>query len=274
MAGSWDDRAYLRGTQYKTDVNLAARQSIYACQQPRLDLAARVLDLAGPAAQDTIADVGCGNGMYLAELTGRGLPGRVLGVDLSLGMLAAARQRLAAAGPSGGARVTLACGDATALPLRDGAADLTLAAHMLYHVPRPADAVRELRRITRPGGRVVIVLNGAGHLRQLRAALAEALGGATASGDSAVAGRERVTLDDGESLARSLFGQVTRHDFTTELRVPAPGPIADYVRSLPDARRGSDVEDLAAAVAAAFPRTPEGHYLITAHTGCLICRVD
>jgi SAM-dependent methyltransferase len=201
-------------------------------------------------------------------------------------MLAAARQRLAAAGPSGGARVTLACGDATALPLRDGAADLTLAAHMLYHVPRPADAVRELRRITRPGGRVVIVLNGAGHLRQLRAALAEALGGATASGDSAVAGdgamagdsavagRERVTLDDGESLARSLFGQVTRHDFTTELRVPAPGPIADYVRSLPDARRGSDVADLAAAVAAAFPRTPEGHYLITAHTGCLICRVD
>jgi hypothetical protein len=62
MADSWDDRAYLRGTQYKTDTNLAARQSIYAYQQPRLDLAARVLDLAGPAPSDTIADVGCGNG--------------------------------------------------------------------------------------------------------------------------------------------------------------------------------------------------------------------
>jgi SAM-dependent methyltransferase len=300
MADSWNDRAYLRGTQYKTDINLAARQSIYAYQEPRVDLAARVLDLAGPAPSDTIADVGCGNGMYLAELAGRGLRCRVLGVDLSVGMLAAARRRLTAAGGLAGpgpapcpagepaatgprsgpgsavgpgdvarpVRVALACADATALPLRDGAADLTLAAHMLYHVPEPADALRELRRVTRPGGRVVIVLNGAGHLRQLRAVIAAALG------DGAAARGERVTLDDGESLARSSFGQVTRHDFTTELRVPAPGPIADYVRSLPGARHSSDLSDLAATVAATFPRTPEGHYLITAHTGCLICPVE
>jgi ubiquinone/menaquinone biosynthesis C-methylase UbiE len=289
MADSWDDRAYLRGTQYKNDANLAARQSIYAYQQPRVDLAARVLDLACPAPSDTIADVGCGNGMYLAELARRGLPCPILGVDLSLGMLAAARERLAAgagagsaadglAGPVGAVgppvpgsaapRMALACGDATALPLRDGAVDLTLAAHMLYHVPKPADALRELRRVTRPGGRVVIVLNGASHLRQLRAAIAAALG------DAAAAGGERVTLDDGESLARSLFSEVARHEFVTELRVPEPAPVADYVRSLPGASRGADVEDLAATVASTFPRAPGGHYVITAHTGCLICHVD
>jgi SAM-dependent methyltransferase len=285
MADSWDDRAYLRGTQYKTDTNLAARQSIYDYRQPRVDLAARVLDLAGLAPSDTVADIGCGNGMYLAELARRGLPGRVLGVDLSLGMLTAARERLAAgaaAGPAAGApsaRVALAGGDATALPLRDDAANVTLAAHMLYHVPEPADALRELRRVTRPGGRVVIVLNGAGHLRQLRAAIAAALadaataGGGAVRGGGAVPSGERVTLDDGESLARSFFDQVVRHDFTAELRVPEPGPVADYVRSLPGARPGTGTADLAAAVTAAFPRTPEGHYVITAHTGCLVCRV-
>lgn len=262
MTDSWDDRAYLRGTQYKTDANLAARQSIYAYQQPRLNLAARVVDLAAPAPSDTIADVGCGNGMYLAELAMRGLPCRVLGVDLSLGMLAAARQRLAAA------RVALACGDASALPLRDGAADLTLAAHMLYHVPEPADALRELRRVTRPGGRVVIVLNGASHLGQLRAALA------AAHGDVPGVRGERVSLDDGESMAGSFFGQVTRHDFPAELRVPEPGPIAEYVRSLPGAARGGDSADFARAVAAAFPRTEAGHYVITTHAGVLVCRVD
>jgi hypothetical protein len=69
---------------------------------------------------------------------------------------------------------------------------------------------------------------------------------------------ERVTLDDGESLARSFFGQVTRHDFVTELRVPAPGPIVDYVRSLPGARQGADLDDLAATVAAAFPGAHKG----------------
>ena len=62
----------------------------------------------------------------------------------------------------------LLAADATALPLRDGVADLTLALHMLYHVPDPSQAVRELRRVTRPGGRVVIGLNAPDHLRELR----------------------------------------------------------------------------------------------------------
>ena len=82
---------------------------------------------------------------------------------------------------------------------------------MLYHVPDPADALRELRRVTRPGGRVVMVLNGVGHLRQLRVAVA------AARGDDAKAMGERVTLDNGESLARSFFPNVTRHDFVAEL---------------------------------------------------------
>jgi len=299
----WSNRSFLRGTQYKTDANLAARQSIYAYQHPRIDLQAKVLDLAAPGPADTIVDVGCGNGTYLAELASRGFAGRVLGVDLSLGMLTAARRRLSdlaernrprpgasvessaegtgTPGPSNAREsanpappagppmpVTLVNADATALPLRDGVVDLALAPHMLYHVPDPADAVRELRRVTRPGGRVVIVLNGAGHLRQLRAAVA------AARGEDVKTMGERVTLDDGESLASSVFSNVTRHDFVAELRVPDPAPIADYVRSLPGARHGADLEDLAATVASTFPRAPEGHYVITANTGCLICHVD
>jgi SAM-dependent methyltransferase len=47
----------------------------------------------------------------------------------------------------------LAAGDAAVLPLRDQVADLTLAAHMLYHVPDPQTAVGELRRVTRRAGR-------------------------------------------------------------------------------------------------------------------------
>ena len=41
-----------------------------------------------------------------------------------------------------------------------------------------------------------------------------------------------MTLDDGEALAESCFSTVTRHDFVAELRLPDPGPIADYVRSM------------------------------------------
>jgi SAM-dependent methyltransferase len=279
MTDPWANRDFLRGTQYKNDANLAARQSIYAYQHPRVDLAARVLDLAAPAPSDTIVDVGCGNGMYLEELARRGFCGRVLGVDLSLGMLAVARQRLSGMSKAadGGAQadstepgarvVALANAEATALPLRDGVAGLALAAHMLYHVPDPAQALRELRRVTRPGGRVVIVLNGAGHLHQLRAAVA------AARGEDVKAMGERVTLDDGESLARAIFPNVTRHDFVAELRVPAPGPIADYVRSMAGTSQEADPDHVAETVAATFPSATDGHYTITSHSGCLICQV-
>jgi SAM-dependent methyltransferase len=169
----------------------------------------------------------------------------------------------------GAVAVALAGADATALPLRDGVADLALAPHMLYHVPEPADALRELRRVTRPGGRVIIVLNGAGHLRELRAAVAAASGG----GRAAVG--ERIRLDDGESLARSLFSQVIRHDFVARLRVPNVDPIVDYVRSTSRKSMDADLdpERVARAAAAALPRDPEGHYAITSHSGCLICTV-
>jgi hypothetical protein len=42
----WNDPAFLRDVQDRTDANLAARQSIYACQHPRIDLQARVIDLS------------------------------------------------------------------------------------------------------------------------------------------------------------------------------------------------------------------------------------
>ena len=97
----WNSPSFLRDVQYRTDENLTARQSIYVYQHPRLDLQARVIDLAAPAPGATVADVGCGNGAYLAELARRGLAGRVLGLDMSPGMLAAARDRLTTVGPPG-----------------------------------------------------------------------------------------------------------------------------------------------------------------------------
>jgi ubiquinone/menaquinone biosynthesis C-methylase UbiE len=261
MSTPWADRGYLQRSQYKTDANLSARQSIYSYQRPRIDLAAQVLDLAAPAPGATVLDVGCGNGMYLAELTRRGTRCRVLGADLSVGMLTAARSRLTAATRPA---VALAAADASALPLRDGAVGFSLAAHMLYHVPEPADALRELARVTRPGGRVVIVLNGAGHLSQLRAAIAAVTGQ-----DQATLG-EIVNLDQGESLARPLFAQVTRHDFTAELQIPAREPLAGYIASLVGTPRGA-VAGQAEAVLKAIPRTLEGHYAISTHAGCLVC---
>ncbi|MGD0239492.1 MAG: methyltransferase domain-containing protein [Streptosporangiaceae bacterium] len=250
----WTDQPYLREVQYKTDVNLAARQSIYAYQQPRIDLAREALDLADLDGAEAVADVGCGNGLYLAELARRGHEGPVLGVDMSPGMLTAARSRAP--------RAALLVADAAALPVRDGAVGLTLAMHMLYHVPEPDRAVRELRRITRPGGRLIVGLNGADHLRELRGLIAEGL---ASLGQPPVRPRERIDLDQGELLLRSVFASVTRHDFVGQLQVPSTEPIAAYVRS-----RVPDAESLTAAVLSRLPADP-ALFPITTHSGCLVC---
>ncbi|MGH3157205.1 MAG: class I SAM-dependent methyltransferase [Streptosporangiaceae bacterium] len=259
-ASACADRAWLVGSQYKTDANLAARQSIYAYQRPRQDIARLVLDLAGLDGGELILDVGCGNGAYLAELARRGYAGPVLGLDLSPGMLSAARDRAPGAG--------LVVADATAIPLPDDVASAALAPHMLYHVPDPAAAVRELRRVTRPSGRAVVVLNGNDHLRELR----DVIEGTLPEVAPTVAYvHERLTLEAGERLLAGHFGTITRHDFTAELVLPDPGPVADYIRSTRIAGHLTDSEDLVTTVINRLATGPDGNFHISTHSGCLVC---
>jgi hypothetical protein len=73
---------------------------------------------------------------------------------------------------------------------------------------------------------------------------------------------------------RGALGRVTRHDFVAELRVPATGPIADYVRSMSGTSHHADPDRVVATVVDTFPKSPDGHYVITSHSGCLICEND
>jgi SAM-dependent methyltransferase len=261
-AGLRTDRSYLRHTQYGTDANLAARQSIYAYQRPPVEMARVALDLAALRGGETVADIGCGNGMYLAELTWRGHPGRMLGVDLSVGMLRSARARAPGS--------ALVAGDAAALPLADGACDVALAMHMLYHVPAPQAAVRELRRITRPGGRVLVGLNGEDHLRELRNLMAAALADIGLA-DMRPAAAERIGLDQGQELLSGAFAAVARHDFVSNLLLPGSEPIAAYVRSTFLAQCLPEPEQLVTAVTTRLRDEPHGTLRVRTHSGCLVC---
>jgi SAM-dependent methyltransferase len=69
--------------------------------------------------------------------------------------------------------------DAQALPLADGAYDCAMANHMLFHVPDQRAALRELRRVLKSRGRVVLSAAAAGYrsrLREIHARAAEDLG--------------------------------------------------------------------------------------------------
>jgi ArsR family transcriptional regulator len=97
-----------------------------------------------------VADLGCGTGQLVALLAHR--VERVIGIDQSAAMLAAARRRTA-----GLRNVELRAGDLTALPLDDACCDAALMILALTYVAAPAAAIREMGRILRPGGRAVVV---------------------------------------------------------------------------------------------------------------------
>ncbi|MCA9512582.1 MAG: metalloregulator ArsR/SmtB family transcription factor [Myxococcota bacterium] len=99
-----------------------------------------------------VADIGTGTGVLALELARLGLD--VVGVDRSRRMLDTARAKIEAEGL---ARVELREGDASRLPIEDASVDAALAHMVLQYLPQPAEAVREMARIVRAGGVVVIV---------------------------------------------------------------------------------------------------------------------
>ena len=102
-------------------------------------------------------DVGCGTGGDVVEMASRMSQGcEAVGVDASKAMITEARRRhsgpLADAGA--GVSVTFRLGDALGLPYPDGAFDVCRAETVLQHLRDPRQAIREMVRVTRPGGRV------------------------------------------------------------------------------------------------------------------------
>lgn len=102
-------------------------------------------------AGDRVLDAGCGTGRALTPLRAAvGPSGVVLGVDLTPAMLQAAVQ----AGRDRDGRLLLA--DVAALPLRSAALDAVFGAGLVSHLPDPAENLRELARVVRPGGTLAL----------------------------------------------------------------------------------------------------------------------
>ncbi len=109
----------------------------------------RALSVAGVRPGRVAADIGAGTGFITEVLLRRGL--RVIAVDPSPGMLAQMERKFA-----GAEGLELRQGAAEALPIPDSAVDYVFANMCLHHVERPPRAIREMVRVLRPGGVLVV----------------------------------------------------------------------------------------------------------------------
>jgi len=111
-------------------------------------LAAEVRSFAQPTGNERALDVGTGAGALALALAP--VVREVIGLDPVPELLALARERAA---PNS----EFVEGDGAALPFPDGDFDLAGTHRTLHHVARPDLVVAELARVTRPGGRVLVV---------------------------------------------------------------------------------------------------------------------
>ncbi len=104
---------------------------------------------------EAVLDIGAGPGFLAVEMAGEtGPDGRVVGVDPSESMLAIARRRELA---PGSAPVEFAQGGALELPFADASFDVAVSTQVLEYVEDVPGALREARRVLRPGGRLLIL---------------------------------------------------------------------------------------------------------------------
>jgi ubiquinone/menaquinone biosynthesis C-methylase UbiE len=110
--------------------------------------------VAGHGTPNDILDIGCGTGEITSRLAQLFPQANATGIDLLEPHLALARERYADLG----SRVSFRQADAFELPFADRSFDLTVCRHMLQAVPSPERVIAEMVRVTRPGGRLHLLV--------------------------------------------------------------------------------------------------------------------
>jgi SAM-dependent methyltransferase len=144
-----------------TDLDHAALPATYVAALEAFDrlpllreLKALAIERTGTGPGSRVLDVGCGFGLETLRLARRVQPGgAVTGVDLSADFVAEGRRRAAAEGVP----AALLRADAQHLPFADASFDVTRIERVLIYLDDPWAALREMVRVTRPGGRVAII---------------------------------------------------------------------------------------------------------------------
>ena len=225
LEGLGSNPDYLRDTQYQDPSNLQARMALVGKHTQGAEpwypwLATR---FEWPEDGDVI-DVGCGPGVLWTNIADLLPRLRLTLADLSDGMVATAVNAVEVL-PHIELVEARSC-DAQALPFANTSFDVAVANHMLYHVPRPADAVRELARVLREDGVLLASTNGPHHLDAVSDIQDEVYGVSTRT----LIGR-RFGRDGGQTILEASFAEVVWHEHPGELVCDEPDDVYAFIAS-------------------------------------------
>jgi SAM-dependent methyltransferase len=148
--------------EYETERALAIRNRVFRDFARGTDPESVVVAAVAETMPRRVLEVGCGTGELAARISDQ-LGCEVITVDLSPRMVELARDR----------GVDARVGDVQKLGFANGDFDVVVAAWMLYHVPDLDLGLSQIKRVLRPGGRLVAATYGEDNLRELWALLGD-----------------------------------------------------------------------------------------------------
>jgi ubiquinone/menaquinone biosynthesis C-methylase UbiE len=102
-----------------------------------------------------LLDVGCGTGSLAAMVSGMDLPVHPTGLDMAERMCQLANEKSKTVGLAG--RMNFVTGDSEHLPFPEGSFDIVTCSNSFHHYPHQMEVLKEMYRVLKPGGRVVIM---------------------------------------------------------------------------------------------------------------------
>jgi ubiquinone/menaquinone biosynthesis C-methylase UbiE len=246
--------------QWQLSAEAAENYERYQVPATFAPLAEELVASAGLRPGDRVLDVACGTGIVARRAAQRlGGHGRVVGLDINAAMLDVARSAAAAEGLT----IEWHQGSALQLPFEEGAFDVVCCQQALQFFPDRVAALREMRRVLAPDGRLALCvyrsLEHRPHMAALAASLDRHLGpgaGATRRADSALgdAGElERLIVEAGFRAVVIRAVVTTQRDASIDAylrRIERSAPSTDSLRQIDEPTRRAILADLSTALRA------------------------
>lgn len=228
MQQNFTDPRHLAEKAYRDGTQLRRRKALYQFMTPRYDFEEEVIKLLDLRGNEILLDVGCGAGELLLKIAQRYPAVSLTGVDISPGIFAPAQEQARQRGFS----IQFQTADAQSLLFPAAYFDRVTALHMLYHVPDIEKALREMKRVLKLEGRLVVSTNSLAskpELQRLGSGAAQHIGIKEHAPVSA-----RFPIESGEELLRRYFRQVELTRFQSTITLYEPKPGVEYFDSMRD----------------------------------------
>lgn len=150
---------HLAKNQYNSSLNLKKRWDLYQFTEPKFDIYKEIIKNIKLKGSEAVLDIGCGDGSFLIDLQKTTKHyGKLTGIDISPGMIREAK--LKTKQNSKYPHISFKVGNLHSISLPDDSIDAIYVLFTLYHAPDKTKAIRELYRVLKKNGLLIIATAG------------------------------------------------------------------------------------------------------------------